>query len=295
MTLIAILLTLLLDHYGELYKELRSLRWYDAWLARRQRASQRTGQRINGAAGLLLPLGLPLALALLAQWLLGGLLFGLGGLGLGVAALYLCLGPLAPLRELDGYLSAQRAGDREAQDDCARRLLGAQPPVAAAERDRQVLQRLLVIAGEQIAAPLFCFVLLGPAGALGWRLALQLADAPAGSGGAAGGDSRAAAAADLLGILGWLPARLLGLAFALTGSFERTLAELRRGGRDAALRAGNGRLLWRGGLAALDIDPRTASPTVDSGTLQAARRLLRRSLWVCLGLVGLLTLFGWVA
>ncbi len=291
MTLIAILLTLLFDHYGELYKELRALRWYDAWLARRQRASRRVGPRSVGAAGLLLPLGLPVALALLVQWLLGGMLFGLVGLVLGVAVLYLCLGPLAPLRELDAYLAAQRAGDREAQDDCARRLLGAQPPVAAGERDRLVLRRLFAIAGEQIAAPVFCFVLLGPAGALGWRLALQLATAPAGS----GGDSRAAAAADLLGILGWLPARLLGLAFALTGSFERTLAELRRSGRGDDLRAGNGQLLWRSGLAALDIDLRAAAPAVDSGTLQSARRLLRRSLWVCLGLVGLLTLLGWVA
>jgi AmpE protein len=295
MTLLSILITLLLDQFSELHKEHRALHHYDTRVDKL--LARNNGPWLRGASGLLVLVGLPALLAYGAMSLLGSFLFGLGGLLIGIAVLYLAIGPLAVLRELDAYLDARAAGDAESQNDRARRLLGEQPPVSPAARDRAVLRAALVGISEQLVAVLLWFALLGPAGAVLYRLTAQIASR--GSALHHGHGELVQAAAQLRGVLDWLPVRMVGFGYALIGNFERGFAELSdkqplpAGGPRDWQDDGRQRLADTG-LAALDVDPDARDEQLDDKLLRAGRRLIARSLWLNLGALGLLTMLGWV-
>lgn len=161
---------------------------------------------------LLLPLGLLL-------WSVQGLLYGLLTLVLHVGLLLLCVGPHDPLGRLTAdYQAAWGRGDRAAAALIAEQQLG----VAADEADTlptQVQDRLVTVTLQDYFVPAFWYLLLGPLGAVAWRLLLVTAQRPT---------LPAARPASMLAhALEWIPARLLGLSLALVGHFDVTLRTLR--------------------------------------------------------------------
>jgi AmpE protein len=145
---------------------------------------------------------------------------------------------------------------------------------------------------------LFWFFLLGPAGALGYRLAWVTADSEAER-----IDPRTRHAARRFALaLDWIPAHLMTLAMALVSNFDAVISAWR------TWHAQPGRSMWeldpdflaavaRSGVNA-DIEAGDG-PTLDTHDpiveLADARSLMLRVLVVWLAVVALIVLAGWVA
>lgn len=99
---------------------------------------------------------------------------------------------------------------------------GGSPPESPSALRWQAREMLLYEGFQRWFPVLLYFLLLGPVGALVYRL-VQL-----GAPGSAG-ESDASASVALIHWLDWLPARLLALTFALTGDFVRSGRVLREG------------------------------------------------------------------
>ena len=222
LTLIATVLALVLGHLAPgLARSVRDHRWFARWL-------RWLGGRGALAAwwrsgwGVLLALVPPLLLVGLLQALFDDAAWGLGGLLFGVAALFHAWGP----RDLDRDVDALVDGD---SDPVARRHAAARlsdTGVAPADADalvtavfRNALRRWFGV--------LLWFLLLGPVGAIGYRLVALLVAAAAG-GRLPAGTARGAKA--LLRWIEWPVAQLMCLALALVGSFDRVVAAWRGAG-----------------------------------------------------------------
>lgn len=218
MTLFAILLVLAIDQakplpavrVGEL------LRGYGALLEARFNA----GEAHQGLAAWLLGVAAPAVVVLVAQAVLLYLGADLLTLALSVGVLYLTMG----FRQFSHYFTDIHLALRMGELDRARHLLGewrGQPAeqLGSGEVARLAIEQALTCSHRHVFAPLFWFVLLGPAGALLYRLALafdrqwsERRDAEFGSFGAF--------AAQAFAALDWLPVRATALAFAIVGDFE---------------------------------------------------------------------------
>jgi len=152
---------------------------------------------------------------------------------------------------------------------------------------------------ERTFGVLFWFVLLGPVGAALFRGAqlLQIRHRAYDGDGA----GFAIAARNLHHILGWLPARLLAMTYALSGSFEDAMHRWREVSQeDAGLYAdSNTAALVSSGCGALRLDDylidqdETAQPPAHLAMVKAALALMWRAVVIWVVLAALLTLAGW--
>ena len=216
MTFIVILIAwVLLQRLGPDFMRAHD-RWLEAWQMRGSAALSVVPVRIR----LLLLAGLPGALVALLAWVVSPWLAGLWLLLLDLLVLAYSLGRGNYRAELDNYLERWQRGDLEAayqvaQQSFGRGLNGEEDLSAdSAQQLHQQMRRAALYTGlERWFAVVFWFALLGPGLALTYRLLHLL---------------RQQAAPDIpermwlaqwLEWLDWLPARLLGLAFAIIGDF----------------------------------------------------------------------------
>lgn len=246
--------------------------WYARWLhwlrARRWPPPLRASLAVLG----------PSCLALVALRLVDGWLFGLLALAAAVALLLYALGR-GDFGALLVRLRTQAASDdAEAVWLTAAAVLPALDEGAGRLDEAAALSRvrdaLVYEAFQRWYAPLFFFLLAGPVAALAYRL-LQLTAA----------DSAAARGA--LAVADWLPARLTGFTFALTGDFAAAGSALEPGERPARTLLGDcaRRALAGAGRGAL-------TGPVFARELDALSRLLTRSAgaWLLLVSLGFLLL-----
>lgn len=299
MTLISVLIALLLDRLMEVHRESRLGHRLGALAESIAVRLPAEGGSVAAALGVVLP---PAVLMLLVQWLVGGWLFGLVGLVLGIAVLLLCLGPLDIHDVLEDYIEARHNDDRERSDWYYERFTGDLVPDSAEEEARDIIEAVFVRAHDHLFAAVFWFCLLGPAGALLYRMTAEAALQP--PPGIVARPALARALQYVLGLLGWIPARLMAFGYAMTGSFEHALGRLRGGAEGADdIYTGNRWLLVNTGTAALrgddelprhepnvDGDRRTTRP---AEAADAARRLVLRTGVLWLAALALLTLAGW--
>jgi AmpE protein len=268
---------------------LRDFSWLRIWLVR---------WRGDGASAerpvLLLP-ALVFAFCVLIQSALDGFLFGLPLFAFAVIVLFFCWGP----RELDSDIDAViKAPDRD------QRLAAAQA-LRPDPADRPLPLEATALVEATFASALSCwfgvlfwFVLLGPAGALGYRMIQLIAR------NAAFADGLDARQHDVLErtarILDWAPAHLMALTLALVSDFDAVLRTWR------AYHTAHGR-----GYFTLDLGflPALARAGVDADVvagdgyatdvndpvneLSDARRVLRRILVAWLAVLALIAIAGW--
>ncbi len=280
MTLLAVIAALVLERFLGHLEELREPRWFEGYAAWWR--ARLAGALWDGPAGVLAVLAPPVAAVALAQLLLGGLLWGLGGLALGVLALLYCLGPRDLDAEAERFAGAWEAGDAEAARRALARLAG-QAPEGGPDESWPVLAARGVAAAAlgRVFGVLFWFAVLGPVGAVLYRCARLLAEAARGWGG-----GLHEAAVTLVEILDWIPARLTLVGYALAGHFESTIHAWRlhrEGGGDEAL-------LAEAGAAALDLEAGDGAEAV-----RAALGLVWRTVVIWVTLVAVLTLAGLAA
>ena len=211
MEFLVILIAWVLLHNIEFPAALQRDDWLVAW---RLRAKTALGA-LPDAARVLLICALPCALIAAIEWLFASHWAGIPLFLLELGVLLYSLGRGEFRAQLSAYLACWQRGDFEAAYQEAARVfkLDAQAPLTSAgELHAQVRRSILYMVFERWFAVVFWFYFLGPWAALFYRL-LHLTLAQHSS------DSERALIREWLQWIEWLPARILGLAFAITGNF----------------------------------------------------------------------------
>jgi AmpE protein len=289
MTLIAILLGLLVEHFiGQLHQ----LRRYDLFQVSVLRIRDFLGGGIwDGLAGAILVL-LPVYVvtAWLQSWLNESFL-GLPGLLFSVVALIYCLGPRDLKDDVEQYRAAMLKDDSGLAVHLAEELLDTAPPEDPEQQAAMVMRAVLTQAHVRLFGVLFWFVLLGPAGAILFRatqLLTELQDEHEGQ--------FATAAEQILSVLAWPSTRLVALGYSLSGHFEAAIEGWRRHIAGAGHFESQPELLLAAvGIGALDVADRAPEELDWYEILHDAIRLVWRTLILWIFVVALLTFAGWAA
>lgn len=301
MTLISLLVALGLDHVLFAHRDGPVPSWYG-------RITDALGLRLPiawGGIGGVVAIVAPAVLAVVAvQWLISGLLFGLVTLLFGIVVLLFAFGPLDVIGLIEDYIDASARDDRERASWIYERITGGTLPDTPLEEGRNMVDAVLYQGHDNLFATIFWFCILGPAGAVLYRMVAEGALRP--SPALVARPALLRSYRHVLGLLGWIPARLVAFGYAMTGSFEEALQRLREGAVPAEdLLSANRVLLSGTGTASLR-QTETAgeseegeAPTAERRTthpgeaVQSARALALRAAVFWLAILALLTLAGW--
>lgn len=304
-TLIAVVVALVIGHLAQsLAASVRNYGWYGDWL-RWLDTQFPEGGFWRGRWGVAIALVPPLLAVGLFQLALDEPLYGLAGLVFGIAVLFYAWGPRDLDLDVDAIVAAR---DPHARRAAAAHLWpdGAEPSLDGSALVSAVFRNAL----RRWFGVLFWFLLLGPFGALLYRLTALSAEGEAAR--TLHGDA-AEGARTLLKILDWPVAQLMTLALALVGNFDTVLGAWREAGGgsasldhrflDAVARASvrtelaeeatdyADELGAEGGAAAAQ----SMAGATDLPELRDAMSLVWRSLLVWLAVLALLVIAGWVS
>lgn len=286
--LLAVLLVLVLAHgFPDL------ARWRDQ---DRLRVWLTLFHQVGGAAQTVFAIALPVLICALMQWAFSGWMLGLLAFAFAVCVLWICWGPRDLSRDIDAVI---KAPDSERRRAVAQDLRPEGDEMALPFEAHALVDAAFRSALQRWFGVLFWFLLLGPTGALVYRLAQQLAHSSS-LAIAQPVDGRVLAQR-LAALLDWIPAHLMVLALAIASDFDAIvhawreyherrqgyftldlgfLSAIARAGVDADVIAGDG--------YTEDVD----DPLVE---LIDARALMLRVLIVWLAVAALFALGGWFA
>ena len=213
--LIAVVAVLIAGHAMQSLTALRRFDWLVDWRRYVGGLSADADSALNGRAGLLLVVGLPVLLVGLLQLASRQSLWGIPGFVFATLLLFYCWGP----RDLDLDVDAiVDAPDAERKRDAAASLLAADAVTDGRSLDGYALiDGVFTGAMRRWFGPLLWFLLLGPAGALLYRIGALLGSDPAH---ADAPTAQREAARWLLAVLEWPVAQLMTLALALAANFD---------------------------------------------------------------------------
>ncbi|MCU7846612.1 MAG: regulatory signaling modulator protein AmpE [Candidatus Thiodiazotropha sp. (ex Lucinoma kastoroae)] len=215
MTLMIILICLIAERFLLEKVHLRNNRWllrYSEWL-QHQKLPAWLERGVVGIALLLLP---PLLAIGIFQHIFDE---GLLGISLSIVILLYCLGPEDLDTQISQYTEAVDNGDEANINAIASTIIMDEPPISEPARSQAVAEGVLLQANQNLFAVLFWFIVLGPLGAMIYRLSTWL---PALVRSNRDIDFHLNSK-QLTIILDWIPARITALCYAIAGSFEDAL------------------------------------------------------------------------
>jgi len=291
-TLIAVLVALALGHVAPAFAaSLRRFAGFRRWLAWLDAHAGAAWRSPIGVAFAVLPAMLLMGVLAVA---LDDTLLGLPSLLLGVAVLAWCWGPRDLDRDVEAVIDAEAPATRQAA------LMHLQAAGGSLRDDVPSLVEATVLnALRRWFAVLFWFLLLGPAGALGYRLLALMAASPMRS--LVPADTLRAAQRVLVWVE-WPVAQLMALAMALVGNFDTAWTAWRHAHGER----------WMDGIAFLGAVARAsvsaelreeAHDYTEAGLLPVWQRmpelrdamsLVWRMLLLWLAVLALLVIGGWV-
>lgn len=279
MALISIIIGLLFDRAFRHLHDLRDLSWFEYYT----NAVTRLIRISNGVIQLVAVLIVPVLIIAAIQYLLSDFLLGMLYLLFGVLVFAYCLGPACLSSDIEYYLDARRLGDEDEALHYAGMLTERAASTAPDQQTSDVTRAIFHVANERIFAVIFWFVILGPTGAILYRLTTNLSKQDG------TGDSLAAIAILFQAVLTWLPARMLALGYALTGHFDGALQAYRNRPYESDLALENYDVLVNTGMGAL----RDHESTDEISSIISAKNLVMRSILIWIAVLALLTLGGW--
>lgn len=290
MNLIAIVIALAVERLLSRVSRWRQYDWFGRYLERLHGLGVLSPLR-ESAWGLVV-LAPPLIVVAVLQSLLGGGVWSLVGLAFAVAVLVFALGPRDLWYDGRELIAARAAGDRDRVLHLTGKLHGR-----GAARTGDLLGAVVVAGHERILAVLFWFFLLGPLGAVLYRLASAL---PARLDELGAGDGLLEAAVRFHAILAWPSQRVAALLYGLAGSSDDAITGWRRAhAADCADWADRGwRVLAETGTGALQMEEGDTRESVEMDVddhLREALGLVSRSLVLMLALLAAFTIGGWMA
>lgn len=293
MTLIGILLALLIERALSHVREWREHAWYSRyvqWLSQHMKSDWLW----QTPFGLTLLLGLPLLAAAIIQASLHGGFAEVLGLIWAVVVLILCLGPRDLGEEVNRFIDACHREDTETMARIARSL-GAGNGLESEGDCRPLATAVFIQGHERLLAVLFWFFLLGPLGALLYRLSANL---PRQLAGMECSEELQETAGRLHALLAWAPARVTAGLYMLAGSLDDAVAGWHRAHSDTD--ADWPEVTWRviamvgcGAMQIEDGDNKRVHLDAEESLLEALA-LVRRALLLALGVLAAFTIGGWM-
>lgn len=309
MTLVSIVIALMLEQLHALSVQ-RLVRAPLARMAGYLEDKFNDGGRSHGAIAWGLGAALPAALVSLAYALLMHFQPMLAFV-LGIGVLYLTMG----FRQFSHFFTDIHQALRLGEVDQARQLLAewrghAGDRLTASEVARVAIEQALLASHRHVFAPLLWFVVLGPAGALLYRLA-HLFNELWGERGETEFGEFGQFARQAFALIDWLPLRITAASFAVVGDFEdavhcwRTQAgRWPNGGSGILLASGAGALGVRLGMPVHDVIQDAGElgdrpelglgDDADPDFMQSTIGLVWRSLVLGLAVLVLVWVSGWV-
>ena len=231
---------------------------------------------------------------LFSVWLVSAMLanvLSLFGFIFGIVVLVFMIGPRDLDEDVQNINTAFENKDYQAANEYASNLCGrtiSEPPMQLAQT---VKEEVFLQANTRLLGVFFWFILLGPVGAVLFRLSCLLKENEIDN-----NDEFAEAAQDLYKIIIWLPARICVLSYAVAGSFVDTMSYW-NGVSDLWLRDSE-EFIVVSGVGSLRYEQRTDSTQHDDEPdtlgIQHSLSLVKRAVIVWVVLLGLLTVTGWL-
>lgn len=286
MTLIIILCGLALEYFLAMLDKLRQLTWfsrYNNWLENKLMPFRYW----NSALGIITTLAGPLVLILLIDCGLSSVFFPLSYLFALIILLH-SIGPIFPNQSLNAYIEALENED-DVQAKCyARELCHSMVSPDPDKNEKEIIGGIFVAANERLYAVIFWFIVLGPFGAMLYRLAnilkLKYQDMHGGY---------ADSARHLNHILNWPTTRLFALGNALAGNMTGAI-EAWKVNEDRSF-AVNETVLISSGFGALHyhLDKSKQKDNADrSYWIKLTKSLINRTLIIWLTVLGIITIAG---
>lgn len=298
MSLIAILVSLGLERAVSQLRDYRQFSWFDQYTDKIKKwTDERNWQ---GPVVVLLIMAVPVLTVVVINNLLQSTILGILSLAFSTTVLFFCLGPQDIEQQLERFLNNWDNEDEEEAKNAAKEILNETPPQALSELQQSLVERVLVVASEQILSPIIWFTVFallgsGPLGVVIYRIACQLQNRFGHQ-----SDAFAKAVNRLHSIVSWVPAHIVALLFAMAGSFVDALhrwRECRKEWQDDWQKT-TSLIVVTIGLGALQIPIALTDDDVSSDDIpqhvRAVMGLVLRSILVLVVIIAIitLTLFG---
>jgi len=281
MTLIIILLACLVDHFIFLLGDLRNFSWLSKYYFQLEKHGSRWSVW-DGPTGVLIVVGLPMLLFLMVYSFIQRLHISVDFL-FSLLILILCLGPKNLFHQVNDYLLAEEEGDTESAHTSAA-LINNGSGHDIQDSGFYLIESILLQSNRRLFAVLFWFIMLGPFGAVLYRLVSELLKQL--------GEIHSSfvdSLYDLYCLLNWPASRLLATGFALAGSLVHAVEEWRLVDNGSIYR--NDGVIRATGLGAVQFDEdfENLADWVDE-----IHGLVKRTLVLWLAILGVMTLSGWL-
>ena len=277
MALISIILGLFLDRTFRHLHDLRDMVWFEFYA----QTVRRFTAKLLPPLQFLLILSVPALLILGIQVLLQGLLFNFPYFLFGIVVFIYCLGPACLSTEIEAYIQARTLGDEDEALHYAGTITDSTASTSPDQQTNDVTRAILHVANERIFATIFWFIILGPFGAMTYRLISELSKLIE-------FDDLAEFSEFIHGIMAWIPARMLAAGYALTGNFDGAYHSYKDRIQTVDISQGNAEVLMSTGIGAMhDIDMGN-----ELSSIYAAQALVMRSVIVWIGILAVMTLGG---
>ncbi len=290
MSLLSVIFALLAESFISTLSELRRYDYFYRYLEW-MRGKLPVFSWQPGTVTLLIVVGVLLFAVWLVSAMLGSVL-GLFAFLFGIAVLIFSIGPRDLDEDVQKIITAMEEEDYEAANLYASELAGreiSEPPMQLVQT---VKEEILLQANTRVLGVIFWFILLGPVGAVLFRISCLLKQHQQDQ-----DDDFSQASRDLYDILAWLPARVVVLSYAVAGNFVDTMsywngiADLwQRQSEEFIIVSGIGALRYESRIDRQHHD----SDEVDINGIHHALALVKRAVIVWVVLLGLLTVTGWL-
>lgn len=289
MTLIILLCGLALEYFLGVLDNVRQLTWFSRYKDYLENKLVQT--RVwNSAVGIIITLAGPLLLILLIDYGLKHLFFPLSYL-FALVVLLNSIGPKFLNESLTAYVEALTTKDDVQARHYAGEFCHSMAAPESEKDEQEIIECIFVEANERLFAVIFWFIVLGPFGAMLYRLTNILKLSNQDIHGAYADSVR-----HLNNILNWPCIRLVALGGALAGNMIEAIDAWRE--NEHRTFTANESVLISSALGALQYRPELESEEDDEDSaywIRATQGLINRTLIVWLTVLGMMTIVGVLA